>query len=176
MNDAATPAPDTAPPGKPRPRFIVSRIAVVLVALIWTVAGVTKVYSLPDFTLLIEKHGVLPPAWHGLAVALPFVELLLALLLVFVAGSELVKPFGRAVLGLSLAGILGFAWYLSLVPDAVLQESGCGCMGRGIASGMDANVRLVNAVRTGLLIVLHVVALAGPVMTRRRAGRAGPSA
>lgn len=165
-----TPAP-SAPQEQaaPRPpRFLISRIAVVLIALMWVVAGVTKVYSLPDFSLLIERHGVLPPEWHGLAVALPFVELVIALLLVFVAGSELRKPFGRAVLALSLAGILGFAYYLSLVPDAVLQESGCGCMGPRIASGMDNSVRIIAGVRTGLLIALHLVALIGPVITMRR--------
>ena len=153
-----TPAP-SAPQEQaaPRPpRFLISRIAVVLIALMWVVAGVTKVYSLPDFSLLIERHGVLPPEWHGLAVALPF------------AGSELRKPFGRAVLALSLAGILGFAYYLSLVPDAVLQESGCGCMGPRSASGMDNSVRIIAGIRTGLLIALHLVALIGPVITMRR--------
>jgi hypothetical protein len=164
-----SPATDTARP----PRFLVSRAAVVLIALMWTVAGVTKVYSLPEFSMLVEKHGVLPPEWHGLVVALPFLELIIALVLVFVAGSELRKPFGRAVLGLSLAGILGFAYYLSLVPDAVLQESGCGCMGPRVASGMDSSVRIVAGVRTGVLILLHLVALFGPVVTVRRVG-AGP--
>jgi uncharacterized membrane protein AbrB (regulator of aidB expression) len=161
-----TPAPSASQEvAAPRPpRFLISRIAVVLIALMWVVAGVTKVYSLPDFSLLIERHGVLPPEWH----ALPFIELVIALLLVFVAGSELRKPFGRAVLALSLAGILGFAYYLSLVPDAVLQESGCGCMGPRIASGMDNSVRIIAGIRTGLLIALHLVALIGPVITMRR--------
>jgi len=162
----ASPEPAAAPKA---PRFLVSRIAVVLIALMWVVAGVTKVYSLPDFSLLIERHGVLAPEWHGLAVALPFVELVIALLLVFVAGSELRKPFGRAVLALSLAGIIGFAYYLSLVPDAVLQESGCGCMGPRVASGMDNSVRIIAGVRTALLIALHLVALVGPIITMRRA-------
>jgi hypothetical protein len=153
------------------PRFLVSRIAVVLIALMWLVAGVTKFYSLPDFVDLVAKHGVIPLEWQGLAIALPILELLIALVLVFVAGSELRKPFGRAVLGFSLAGILGFAYYLSLVPDAVLQESGCGCLGPRVASGMDGSVRLVAGVRTGLLVALHVVALVGPVVTARRVKR-----
>lgn len=166
MSEAAANQPD--PPTAKPPRFLISRTAVILIALMWVVAGVTKVYSLPDFSLLIERHGVLPPEWHGLAVPLPFVELIIALLLVFVAGSELRKPFGRAVLIVSLAGILGFAYYLSLVPDAVLQQSGCGCMGPRIASGMDNSVRIIAGVRTGLLIALHLVALIGPVVTMRR--------
>jgi hypothetical protein len=147
------------------PRFLISRIAVVLIALMWVVAGVTKVYSIDTFVDLVATHGVVGPEWQGLAIALPFLELLIALVLVFVAGSELRKPFGRAVLGFSLAGILGFAYYLSLVPDAVLQESGCGCLGPRVASGMDGSVRLVAGVRTGLLVALHVVALVGPVVT-----------
>lgn len=153
------------------PRFLVSRIAVVLIALMWVVAGVTKFYSLPDFVDLVAKHGVIPLEWQGLAIALPILELLIALVLVFVAGSELRKPFGRAVLGFSLAGILGFAYYLSLVPDAVLQESGCGCMGPRVASGMDGSVRLVAGVRTGVLVALHLVALVGPVVSARRVKR-----
>lgn len=163
--ERASPEPAAAPKA---PRFLVSRIAVVLIALMWVVAGVTKVYSLPDFSLLIERHGVLAPEWHGLAVVLPFVELVIALLLVFAAGSELRKPFGRAVLALSLVGIIGFAYYLSLVPDAVLQESGCGCMGPRVASGMDNSVRIIAGVRTALLIALHLIALVGPVVTMRR--------
>jgi hypothetical protein len=158
------PTPETEPERRRTPRFLVSRIAVVLIALMWIVAGVTKVYSMPDFVDLVAKHGVVPLDWQGLAIALPFLELLIALVLVFVAGSELRKPFGWAVLGLSLAGILGFAYYLSLVPDAVLQESGCGCMGPRVASGMDGSVRLVAGVRTGVLVLLHLVALLGPVI------------
>lgn len=169
-NGPDAPAGDAGP--RP-PRFLVSRFAVVLIALMWAVAGVTKVYSLPDFMVLIEKHGVIPPEWHALGVALPFVELVVALVLVFVAGSELRKPFGRAVLGLSLAGILGFAYYLSLVPDAVLQESGCGCLGPRVASGMDNSVRIIAGIRTGVLIGLHLVALFGPMVTMRRARHAG---
>lgn len=153
------------------PRFLVSRLAVVLIALMWVVAGVTKFYSLPDFVDLVAKHGVIPLEWQGLAIALPIVELLIALVLVFVAGSELRKPFGRAVLGLSLLGILGFAYYLRLVPDAVLQQSGCGCLGPRVASGMEGSVRLVAGIRTGVLIALHLVALVGPVVTMRRARR-----
>ena len=157
------------------PRFLVSRIAVVLIALMWVVAGVTKVYSIDTFVDLVATHGVVAPEWQGLAIALPFLELLIALVLVFVAGSELRKPFGRAVLTFSLAGILGFAYYLSLVPDAVLQESGCGCLGPRVASGMDGSVRLVAGVRTGVLVTLHVVALVGPVVTARRGRVVSPS-
>jgi hypothetical protein len=171
-SDATQPTGPDGPGARP-PRFIVSRVAVVLIALMWVVAGVTKVYSIDAFMDLINTHGVLAPEWHGLGIALPFVELILALVLVFVAGSELRKPFGRAVLLLSLGGIIGFAWYLSLVPDAVLQASGCGCLGPRVASGMDGSVRIVAGVRTGLLVSLHLVALVGPVVTMRRRGIRG---
>jgi hypothetical protein len=157
------------------PHFLVSRIAVVLIALMWIVAGVTKVYSIDTFVDLVATHGVVAPEWQGLAIALPFLELLIALVLVFVAGSELRKPFGRAVLVFSLAGILGFAYYLSLVPDAVLQESGCGCLGPRVASGMDNSGRRVAGVRTGVLVALHVVALVGPVVTALRGRIVRPS-
>ena len=172
-DDLADRPSDGADAGPRPPRFLVSRTAVALIALMWLIAGVTKVYSLPDFMILIEKHGVLPPEWHALGVALPFIEMVVALVLVFVAGSELRKPFGRAVLALSLGGILGFAYYLSLVPDAVLQESGCGCLGPRVASGMDNSVRVIAGLRTGALILLHLIALAGPVVTMRRTRAAG---
>jgi hypothetical protein len=165
---AAQTAEPTSPAAARAPRFLVSRTAVVLIALMWVVAGVTKVYSLPKFLDLIGRHGVLPAEWHSLGLALPFLELVLALVLVFVAGSELCKPFGRGVLVFSLAGIIGFAYYLSLVPEAILQESGCGCLGPRIASGIDEHTRLITQVRSGALIALHLVALLGPVVTMRR--------
>lgn len=155
-------------PSSTGPRFLISRIAVVLIALMWLVAGVMKVYDLPDFLDTIRLHDVLPFEMQFLGMVLPFLELLIALVLVFVAGSELRKPFGRGVLLISLAGILGFTYYLSLVPEAILQESGCGCVGTPLASGMQTSVRTMAAIRSGVLIVLHAVALVGPVITMRR--------
>ncbi|MFK7883312.1 MAG: MauE/DoxX family redox-associated membrane protein [Phycisphaerales bacterium] len=155
-------------PDSKAPRFLISRIAVVLIALMWLVAGVMKVYDLPDFLDTIRLHDVLPFEMQFLGMVLPFLELLIALVLVFVAGSELRKPFGRGVLLISLAGILGFTYYLSLVPEAILQESGCGCVGTPLASGMQTSVRTMAAIRSGVLIVLHAVALVGPVITMRR--------
>lgn len=151
-----------------KPRFLISRIAVVLIALMWCVAGVMKVYDLPGFMEIIEQHDVLPFELRFLGMVLPFVELLIALLLVFVAGSELRKLFGRAVLVVSLLGIIGFSYYLSRVPEAVLQESGCGCVGTPLASGMQTSVRTLAAIRSGILIALHAVALIGPVIAMRR--------
>lgn len=171
MSESETSRTETVPrhAGDPRPpRFVVSRVAVMLIALMWLVAGVMKVYDLDQFMKVIEQHDVLPFELRFLGMVLPFVELLLALVLVFVAGSELRKPFGRGVLLISLGTILGFSYYLSLVPEAILQESGCGCVGTPIASGMQASVRTLAAVRSGILITLHVVALAGPVITMRR--------
>ena len=167
MSDPVTDTPiDRAAPRPPR--YLISRAAVLLIAATWLVTGVSKVYGLPEFLELIEQHSVIPPDYRWLGLVLPFAELLMALLLVFTAGSELRKPFGRAVLGVSLAAILGFAWYLSRVPDAVIQESGCGCLGPRIWEGMPGGERLWAGVRTGVLVVLHVVALVGPVVGGRR--------
>jgi len=97
-------------------------------------------------------------------------ELVIGLLLVFVMGSELTKVFGRLVLLFSMASIIGFSYYLSMVDDAVLMESGCGCLKAldRINFGIDHNVRTIKYVINGGLVLLHVIALYGPVSIMRR--------
>lgn len=157
----------------PKPKFWISRLAVLLIIAAWVYAGASKIRSIDKFLDVIEQHEVIPTEWRLLAMVLPMVELLLALLLVFVLGSELRKAFGRTVLAMSALLVIGFVVYLSQVPDAVLQESGCGCWGKNgapipIASGMENSVRIGSMVTTGTLLVLHAIALIGPVVTMRR--------
>lgn len=166
----------TEPAPTRKPRFWVSRLAVLAIMGIWVVAGIAKIRDLPHFMDVIEKHRVIPTEYRTLGMMVPMVELMMALLLVFVIGSELRKAFGRTVLTMSLLMVVGFTVYLSMVPNAVLQESGCGCWGKNgtpipIAFGMENSVRVTAMLTTGLLLVLHTVALAGPVVTMRRLRR-----
>ncbi|MEM9374187.1 MAG: MauE/DoxX family redox-associated membrane protein [Planctomycetota bacterium] len=166
-------------PGAPvqrTPKFWFSRLAVLLILVAWVYAGVTKVKSIDEFLGVIELHGVIAPEYRMLGMVLPMVELLLALLLVFVLGSELRKAFGRTVLIMSASLVAFFVVYLSFVPDEVLQESGCGCWGKDgmpipVASGMDNSVRIGSLITTGTLLFLHAFALVGPVLTMRRRAR-----
>ncbi len=157
----------------PKPKFWISRLAVLLIMASWVYAGVSKIRSIDKFLDVIEQHEVIPVEYRLLGMVLPMVELLLALLLVFVLGSELRKAFGRTVLVMSAGLVVFFIVYLSMVPDAVLQTSGCGCWGKNgtpipIASGMENSVRVGSMITTGTLLVLHAIALVGPVVTMRR--------
>lgn len=168
MSDAA----QSTPSGR-TPRFWFSRLAVLLLIAAWVYAGVSKIKSIDDFLKVIELHGVIAPEYRMLGMLLPMVELLLALLLVFVLGSELRKAFGRTVLVMSASLVVFFVVYLSFVPDEVLQKSGCGCWGENgipvpVASGMDNSVRIGSFITTGTLLILHGIALFGPVVTMKR--------
>ncbi len=173
------PEQDVSTPIGPQPRFWFSRLAVLLILAAWVYAGVTKIRSIDEFLRVIELHDVIAPEYRMLGILLPMIELLLALLLVFVLGSELRKSFGRTVLIMSASLVAFFVVYLSFVPDEVLQESGCGCWGKDgapipVASGMDNSVRIGSLVTTGTLLILHALALLGPaVTTKRLAKRAG---
>lgn len=157
-----------------RPRMIVPRVCVGLILLMWVAAGFSKVSDMSAFVDTISEHKVLPEELFGLMWWVGPGELVMGLLLVFVMGSELNKAFGKLVLLVSMASIIGFSYYLSLVSDAVLLESGCGCL-EGldrINFGIDNNVRVVKYVINGGLVVLHLVALFGPgVILRGHARR-----
>ena len=80
--------------------------------------------------------------------------------------------FGALVVSLplvSLLAIISFSVYLSMVDPVTLQESGCGCLGDyRIASGIENGEYVISMIRNGLLVVLHLVAIAGPIVTRRK--------
>ena len=122
------------------------------------------------FVSTIAEHKVLPQELYGMMWWVGPGELVIGLLLVFVMGSELTKVFGRLVLLFSMASIIGFSYYLSLVDDAVLLESGCGCLKAldRINFGIDQNVRMIKYVMNGGLVLLHVIALYAPVSIMRR--------
>ena len=151
------------------PRLILPRVCVGLILLMWVLAGYSKVRDQSAFVNTITEHKVLPQELYGLMWWVGPGELVMGLLLVFVMGSELTKVFGRFVLLISMASILGFSYYLSLVDTAVLQESGCGCLDglRRIDFGIEENVRLVRYIINGTLIVLHLIALFGPAVIMR---------
>jgi len=156
--------------GAAKPRMVLPRVCVGLILLMWVAAGFSKVSDMSAFVNTIAEHKVLPQELFGLMWWVGPGELVIGLLLVFAMGSELTKVFGRMVLVLSMLSIVGFTYYLSLVSDAVLLESGCGCLDglTRINFGMDGNVRLIKYVMNGTLVVLHLVALFGPGVILRR--------
>lgn len=165
--------PEHAAASAARPRYWISRAAVLLIMGAWVYAGVSKVRNIDRFLATIEQHDIIPTQYRLLGLLLPLVELLLALLLVFVLGSELRKAFGRTVLVMSASLVVFFVVYLSMVPDVVLQQSGCGCWGKNgtpipIASGIENSVRVNAMFTTGVLLTLHAVAFFGPIVTARR--------
>ncbi len=155
------------------PRYLFARISVFLIMLMWVIAGFAKISDLSAFVDIVEQHAVLPDDMMPLLWWVGPGELVLGLLLVFVMGSELRRPFGKVVLLISMAAIAGFTYYLSLVDPVVLQESGCGCLSDyRIASGMESSVRFFAYGKNLILLILHVVALLGPAMvdSRRKRG------
>ncbi len=150
---------------EPEAKYIFARIAVVLIMLMWVVAGYSKVSDMSAFVDIVAQHRVVPEDMKALLWWVGPGELVMGLLLVFVIGSELRKPFGKVVLVVSMSAIGGFIYYLSLVDPVVLQESGCGCLSDyRIASGMENSVRFFAYGRNVILIILHLVALFGPAM------------
>lgn len=157
--------------GEAPPRYLFARISVFLIMLMWVIAGFAKVRDISAFVDIVQQHAVLPEHMTPLLWWVGPAELVMGLLLVFVMGSELRKPFGKIVLVLSMLAIGGFMYYLAQVDPVVLQESGCGCLSDyRIASGVEDSVRYFAYGRNLILLILHVVALLGPAMvdSRRR--------
>lgn len=152
-----------------KPRMVVPRICVGLIMLMWVLAGFSKVSDMTAFVNTVTEHAVLPQGLYGLMWWVGPGELVLGLMLVFVMGSELTKFFGRAVLVFSMLCIVGFSYYLSLVSDAVLLESGCGClkMMDRINFGIDQDQRMIKYVINGGMVLLHLIALFGPLSIMR---------
>ena len=156
-----------------QPRYVFARIAVVIIMLTWVIAGFTKVRDISKFVDIVDEHQVLPDHLKDLLWWVGPGELVMGLLLVFVIGSELRKPFGKLVLLTSGAAIGGFIYYISLVDPVVLQTSGCGCWSDyRVASGIAGSERIMKYGFNVILIILHLVALFGPAMvdSRRRSG------
>ena len=159
---------------EPQSKYLFARISVVLIMLMWVIAGFAKVSNMSGFVDTVSQHRVVPESMMNLLWWVGPGELVMGLLLVFVIGSELRKMFGKLVLLISMCSIGGFMYYLSLVDPAVLQESGCGCLSDyRIASGMENSVRFFAMGRNTILIILHLVALFGPAMVDSRRRSAG---
>lgn len=153
-------------------RFLVSRIAVMIIACVWIVSGALKTINVDVFIDTLQQHRVIPDQLRGIGLYVGPAEIVLGLVLVFVLGSELRKLFGRAVLVLSLLAVLGLTVYLNMVDPAVLQESGCGCLGDyRIASGIENSELIIAMIRNALLVALHLIAIIGPIVTIRRVER-----
>ncbi|MBL4592151.1 MAG: hypothetical protein JKY96_09355 [Phycisphaerales bacterium] len=151
------------------PRFVFSRIAVGIIALVWVLSGTMKALDPAGFIDMIQQHRVIGDMYRGYAMYVGPGEIVLGLVLVFVLGSELRKPFGRAVLVLSLLVIVAFTVYLNMVDPVVLQESGCGCLSDfRIASGIEGSQYFIAMLRNGLLAAMHVIAIVGPIVTMRK--------
>lgn len=161
-------------PNEKTSRYIFPRVSVFLIMLMWVIPGFLKVKDMSGFVKIVETHAVIPEQYEPLLWWVGPGELVMGLLLVFVMGSELRKPFGKFVLLLSMAGIGGFTYYLSLVDPVVLQESGCGCLSDyRIASGIEGSERVFAYGKNVILLILHIVALLGPAMIDSRRKYAG---
>ena len=152
-----------------QPRYLFARISVFIITALWVIPGFLKVKDMSGFMSVVEKHEVIPEQYEQFLWWVGPGELVMGLLLVFVMGSELRKPFGKLVLTLSMALIGLFTYYLSLVDPVVLQASGCGCLSDyRVASGIEAGPRYFAYGKNLLLLILHVVALLGPAMVDSR--------
>lgn len=155
------------------PRYLFARISVFFIMLLWVIPGFLKVKDISAFMSVVEQHEVIPEQYEPLLMWVGPGELVMGLLLVFVMGSELRKPFGKLVLLSSMILIGVFTYYLTLVDPVVLQTSGCGCLSDyRIASGIPDGARYFAYGKNLILLILHVVALLGPAMvdSRRRHG------
>jgi len=153
------------------PRYLFARISVFLIMLLWVIPGFLKVKDISAFMGVVEQHEVIPEQYEPLLMWVGPGELVMGLLLVFVMGSELRKPFGKLVLVSSMILTGVFTYYLTLVDPVILQESGCGCLSDyRIASGIEDGARYFAYGKNAILLILHVVALLGPAMvdSRRR--------
>ena len=156
------------------PRYLFARVSVFLIMLLWVIPGFLKVKDISAFMGIVEQHEVIPEQYEPLLMWVGPGELVMGLLLVFVMGSELRKPFGKLVLLASMALIGVFTYYLTLVDPVVLQTSGCGCLSDyRIASGMEDGPRYFAYGKNLILLILHVVALLGPAMVDSRRRHAG---
>lgn len=154
--------------GKPA-RYVFARIAVVILMVVWVVAGFAKISHMSEFVDVVEQHRVIPEHLKAFLWWVGPGELVLGLLLVFAIGSELRKPFGKLVLVVSMAVTAGLVYYISLVDPVVLQESGCGCLSDyRIASGMEEMTRFFDYGLLVIMLILHLVALFGPAMSDSR--------
>jgi len=149
-----------------RSRFVIARVCVVLILCVWVISGYGKVTDPNSFVNTVTEHRVLDQSLYGLLWMVGPTELLMGLVLVFVAGSELTKKFGRMALLVSMCAVIGLSGYLMMVDDAVLRESGCGCLDtlERIDFGMKGDVRKTKLVFNGVLVALHVVALGQPLV------------
>jgi hypothetical protein len=155
--------------GPKQPRYLFARFSVFFIMLLWVIPGFLKVKDISAFMGIVEKHEVIPEQYEQFLWWVGPGELVMGLLLVFVMGSELRKPFGKLVLVVSMALIGVFTYYLSLVDPVVLQTSGCGCLSDyRIASGIEDGPRYFAYGKNLLLLILHVVALLGPAMVDSR--------
>jgi len=154
-------------------RYLFSRISVALIMLVWVVTGFTKVSHMNAFVEIVNQHRVLPEQYKAFLWWVGPGELVMGLLLVFVIGSELRKPYGKLILLISMVATGGLIYYISLIDPVILQESGCGCLSDyRIASGIEGMTRFFDYGVLVILLILHLVALFGPALVdgRRRSG------
>ena len=152
--------------------MLVARLCVVMIIAVWVLSGIGKVLDLSGFVNIVSQHRVLPQSMYWILWGVGPAELVMGLVLVFAAGSELTKPFGRAALVVSLLGVTVLSVYLSLVDGAVIRESGCGCLEslKRIDFGIDQSERAIKLGINGGLIAMHLIALLGPALARRCGG------
>jgi len=150
--------------------MIAVRLCVLAILGVWVLSGFGKVMDLSGFVNTVTEHRVLPQSLYWVLWGVGPAEILVGLVLVFVMGSELTKPFGRAVLALSLLGLVTLTAYLLRVDEAQLLVSGCGCLDAldRVDFGINTSERAFKLAFNGVLIGLHGIALVVPAIVMRR--------
>ena len=96
------------------------RLVRLAIAVIFLWSGVTKIFDPGSFAVIIDAYGLLPETWiMPVAIALPVLELIAGVGLLFDASGSLTLTTGLLLLFIA---ILGYGVFLGLDVD-------CGCFG-----------------------------------------------
>jgi len=159
---AVSTAPPAAPPPPPDPRRRRAERAVplavlagrLLLAAVLVAAGLAKAVDLPASVRAVRAYRLLPEGLAvGVAHALPFVELAVALLLLVGLATRLAAIVAGVLLVMFVAGIASAA--------ARGLRIDCGCFGGGGTVGQTAYTRELGR-DVGLLLAAVIVALRPP--------------
>ncbi|GAB1645293.1 MauE/DoxX family redox-associated membrane protein [Krasilnikovia sp. MM14-A1259] len=124
---------DTSPPARTEAVWLwISTVARFGLALVWLVAGATKVGDLAGSGRAVNAYRLMPyDAAKVVGAAQPFLEIALGLLLLIGLAVRLTAGISAVLLVVFIAGIVS-AWARGLAID-------CGCFSRGgdLAAGID---------------------------------------
>jgi len=163
---------------KPASRVLgrVLGLAPVGLGIAWLFVGILKISDSAGLAEVIRLHAIVPTWSTFLGWTIPALELLVGL------GIITTTPPRRAqlhalMLGAGAVLLVTFAAYLALIPESILKQVGCGCLGRAelvlpdIFTGDHAKARWVAADLAAALV--HALLAAAVLMRRAVLPRAG---